>query len=83
MGDVQQQQQQQLEARRNELRDRLERIGRDLRTPLDTDLDEQALQVQNRDQLLEIQRVTRQELARTEDQLSRLEREQGKGPGLH
>jgi len=82
MGDVQQQQQQ-LEARRNELRDRLERIGRDLRTPLDTDLDEQALQVQNRDQLLEIQRVTRQELARTEDQLSRLEREQGKGPGLH
>ncbi|HLU62246.1 MAG TPA: hypothetical protein VKZ99_07840 [Gammaproteobacteria bacterium] len=82
MGDVQQQQQQ-LEARRNELRDRLERIGRDLRTPLDTDLDEQALQVQNRDQLLEIQRVTRQELARTEEQLSRLEREQGKGPRLH
>ena len=70
-GDIERQRGE-LEQRRDELRDRLERIRRDLESPLDRDLDEQALQVQNQDQLLEIQRVTRQELARTEDQLARL-----------
>jgi hypothetical protein len=62
--------------RRDALRDRLERLRRDLQTPLDRDLDEQALQLENRDTLIEIQRVTRQELARVEDQIARLGRSQ-------
>lgn len=62
----------QLQQRRDELRDRLERIRRDLQAELDRDLDEQALQLENRDTLIEIQRVTRQELARTEDQLAKI-----------
>lgn len=78
-----QRQHQELAKRRDELRDRLERIRQDLQTELDSDLDEQALQLQNRDQLLEIQRVTRQELARTEDQLAKLRREDGGDRQLH
>lgn len=62
-----------LQQRRDELRDRLERIRRDLQSELDRDLDEQALQLQNRDTLAEIQRVTREELARVEDQLAKLQ----------
>lgn len=61
-----------LQRRRDELRDRLERIRRDLETKLDRDLDEQAIQLENRDTLVEIQRVTRQELARVEDQLKKV-----------
>lgn len=78
-----QRQHQELAKRRDELRDRLERIRQDLQTELDSALDEQALQLQNRDQLLEIQRVTRQELARTEDQLAKLRREDGGDRQLH
>lgn len=61
-----------LQQRRDELRDRLERIRRDLESGLDRDLDEQSIQLENRDTLVEIQRVTRQELARVEDQLARV-----------
>lgn len=61
-----------LQRRRDELRDRLERIRRDLESKLDRDLDEQAIQLENRDTLVEIQRVTRQELARVEDQLEKV-----------
>jgi len=78
-----QRQHQELAKRRDELRDRLERIRQDLQTELDSDLDEQALQLQNRDQLLEIQRVTRQARARTEDQLAKLRREDGGDRQLH
>lgn len=61
-----------LQRRRDELRDRLERIRRDLQSGLDRDPDEQSIQLENHDTLVEIQRVTRQELARVEDQLERV-----------
>lgn len=51
-----------LAARRDELLQRLERIRDDLKSGLEADAEEQALQLENRDTLLEIARVTEEEL---------------------
>ncbi len=59
-----------LQQRRDELRQRLEAIRKELRGGLDHDLEDQAIQLENRDTLLEIARVTEQELARVEQQLA-------------
>ena len=48
------------------VRDRLERIRRDLATPLDRDLGEQAIQLENREVLLELERVETTRLAELE-----------------
>lgn len=58
-----------LERRRNELLDRLERIRQDLANGLDRDLEDQSQQLENRDALLEIERVTREELREVQVQL--------------
>ena len=51
-----------LTEKRDELLARLERIHADLKNGLDADLEDQALQLENRDTLLEIARVTEEEL---------------------
>jgi len=48
--------------KRDELLQRLERIRQDLQGGLDADAEEQAQQLENRDTLLEIARVTEEEL---------------------
>lgn len=48
------------------VRDRLERIRRDLSAPLDRDLGEQAIQLENREVLLELERVEAARLAELE-----------------
>lgn len=60
-----------LKKRRDELLNRLERIRQDIAQLLDRDLEEQAQQLQNRDTLLEIERVTREELAAVERELTK------------
>lgn len=58
--------------RKNELEQRLANIRSDLSTLLDADFSEQAVQLENRDVLLEIQRVTAEELQKVESQLQTL-----------
>lgn len=50
--------------KRDDLLERLERIRADLEGGLDTDMEEQAIQLENRDTLMEIARVTEEELER-------------------
>ncbi|MEX2525017.1 MAG: hypothetical protein WD750_08670 [Gammaproteobacteria bacterium] len=50
--------------KRDELLDRLERIRADLESGLETDMEDQAIQLENRDTLMEIARVTEEELER-------------------
>jgi hypothetical protein len=59
--------QQSLPEQIRDLRDRLERIRRDLSMPLDRDLGEQAIQLENREVLLELERVESARLAALED----------------
>lgn len=61
-----------LEHERDRLRERLASIRRDLDSGLDRDLEDQAQQLQNRDTLLEIARVTEQELRKVEVRLNEL-----------
>ncbi len=61
-----------LEQERDRLRDRLAAIRRDLDSGLDRDLEDQAQQLENRDTLLEIARVTEQELRDVEVRLDEL-----------
>ena len=61
-------------ARRDELRGRIAAIRRDLAGGLDDDLEEQAQQLENYDTLLEICRVSEEELAKVEAELSALDR---------
>lgn len=62
-----------LEERREALRERLQAIQRDLGRGLDRDLEEQAQQLENYDTLMEIARVTEQELAKVEAELAKLD----------
>lgn len=62
-----------LETKRAELRDRLERINLDYRKGLDRDLEEQAQELENAAVLDEIARVTAEELARIEQAIERIE----------
>lgn len=61
-----------LEHRRDELIARLESIRRDLASGLDADLEEQSQQLENRDTVLEIERVTREELDNVRKELDAL-----------
>lgn len=59
--------QENLQEQIRDLRDRLERIRRDLSMPLDRDLGEQAIELENREVLLELERVESARLAALED----------------
>ena len=63
----------QLERRREELAYRLRAIGRDFRSGMSRDSGERATELENRDTLFEIQRVTQEELARVETRIYVLE----------
>ncbi|MEJ2308770.1 MAG: hypothetical protein P8Z31_12465 [Gammaproteobacteria bacterium] len=60
-----------LEARRDELRQRLERIRQDMRGGVDHDPEERVDQVANREVLEGIYRSTEAELERVEQQLNK------------
>lgn len=60
----------QLVQRRDELRERLAAIRRDIGGGLERDLEEQAQQLENRETLMEIARVAESELAGIERQLA-------------
>ena len=53
-------------AKRVEYRDRIQRLNADLRAPLNPDSEEQATQLENRDVMAEIRRVTQMELNEVE-----------------
>ena len=57
---------------REELRERHTRIMADLNHGLDADLEEQATKLENRDTLLEIERVTSEQLLKIEEDLVKL-----------
>lgn len=59
-----------LEAKRDELMQRLERIRNDIRGGVDRDAEERVDQIANREVLEEIYRSTQAELERVEQQLS-------------
>jgi len=58
--------------RRDELRQRLEQIKRDFGSGLEQDAQERAIQLENVEVLEEIARVTESELAKVEEQLSKM-----------
>lgn len=51
-----------IEEQIREVRDRLERIRRDLAAPLDRDIDDQSIQLENREVLMELERVESERL---------------------
>jgi hypothetical protein len=55
--------------RKNELEARLQKIKSDISEGLDADSEERAIQLQNRDVLLEIRRVTEEELQKVNAEL--------------
>ncbi len=59
--------------RRDELRERLTAIRRDLAGGLTRDLEDQAQQLENQDTLMEIARVTEEELEKVEVQLQHID----------
>ncbi len=63
---------QELEARREELRGRIEAIHRDLGRGLEKDYEEQSIQLENLEVLQEIARVAEQELRKVEMELATL-----------
>ena len=62
----------QLIEKRNELRMRLESIEKDYRQGLDSDLEEQAVQLENAEVQEAIAKAASEELQRIEEQLSKL-----------
>jgi RNA polymerase-binding transcription factor DksA len=56
--------------KKQELQERLDRIKADLRGGLDADSEEQAVQLENHDVLLEIARVTEEELQKVKTALA-------------
>ncbi len=59
--------------KRKELMDRVEAIKADYRRGLDADSEERALQLENRETLQEIERVSLEEIARIDEQLKALD----------
>jgi len=51
-----------IEEQIREVRDRLERIRRDLAAPLERDIDDQSIQLENREVLMELERVESERL---------------------
>jgi hypothetical protein len=64
---------QQLIQKRNELRSRLESIEKDYRQGLDSDSEEQAVQLENAEVLAAIAKSTSEELQRIEERLAELD----------
>jgi len=62
----------QLTKKRDELRSRLESIEKDYRQGLDSDLEEQAVQLENSEVQEAIAKSTAEELQRIEDKLAKL-----------
>ncbi len=62
-----------LETRRDELAERLQRINMDYRRGLDPDWEEQSVQLQNAEVLHEIARVTAEELGKIDSAIQRIE----------
>lgn len=62
-----------LEQERDRLRERLKSIRKDIEGGLDRDLEDQAQQLENRDTLMEIARVTEQALRDVEVRLKQLD----------
>ena len=60
-------------SKRQELQDRIDRIRKDIAGGLEADFAEQATQLENRDVLLEIMRVSEEELETTKRKLSAME----------
>ena len=56
--------------KKRELEERLDRIKKDFASGLDADFEEQAAQLENRDVLLEIQRVSEEELLNVRKKLA-------------
>lgn len=65
-----------LKRRRAGLVERLNKIRADLKRGLDRDSAEQALQLENYEVLLEIERVTSEELASVEEQIAQAQADQ-------
>jgi len=63
---------QELIARKKELEERLDNIRKDLGRGLEADFEEQAVQLENYDVLLEIARVTEEELTKVNIQLQNI-----------
>ena len=59
--------------KRKELMDRVEAIRADYRRGLDADSEERAVQLENRETLQEIERVTLEEIAKLDEQLKALD----------
>ncbi len=59
--------------RRKELMDRVDAIKADYRRGLDADSEERALQLENRETLQEIERVSLEEIAKIDEQLKALD----------
>ena len=59
--------------KRQELMDRVAAIKADYRRGLDADSEERAIQLENRETLQEIERVTLEEIAKIDEQLKALE----------
>lgn len=57
-------------AKKKELEERLEKIKRDIGQKLSADSEEQATELENRDVILEIARVTEEELVRVSAELN-------------
>lgn len=62
-----------LEKKRKELMERVEAIRADYRRGLDADSEERAIQLENRETLEEIERVSLEEIARIDEQLRALD----------
>jgi len=58
--------------KRKELMDRVDAIKADIRKGLDADSEERAIQLENRDTLYEIERVSLEEIAKIDEQLKKL-----------
>jgi len=64
---------QELMTKKAELEERLEKIKNDFKSGLDADWEEQAVQLENRDVLLEIARVSEEELQKINAALQEME----------
>lgn len=58
--------------KRKELMERVDAIRADFRRGLDPDSEERAVQLENRETLYEIERVSLEEIARIDDQLRKM-----------
>jgi hypothetical protein len=63
----------QLERRRNEITDQLEKVNRGLRLELDRDIEEQAIELEQEEVAITMERNLRKELNDIDDRLARMD----------